>query len=193
MSTVTPMTELEAVNDMLEAIWEAPVNSLESPVLDDVATAKRILDKTSREVQAKGWHFNTRINVTVPRDVVTNKIPVPQNALRMDVSQDDTRDITQRGRFLYDRTNNTEYFTSDIKAELIELLAWDDLPEHAKNYIAIKAAHTFQSTVLGADGTGRVKEQEVFDALSTLKEAEGDTADHNVLTDSFFASAILER
>lgn len=192
MSTVTPKTELEAVNDMLEAIWEAPVNSLESPVLDDVATAKRILDKTSREVQAKGWHFNTRINVTIPRDIITSKIPVPLNALRFDVSQDDSRDVTQRGRFLYDRTNNTDVFTSDVKAEIVELLAWDDLPEFAKNYITVKAAMTFQETVLGA-GQGRVKELEVMDALSTLKEAEGDTADHNILSDNYTAASILER
>lgn len=192
MSTVTPMTELEAVNDMLEAIWEAPVNSLESPVLDDVATAKRLLDKTSREVQARGWHFNTRVGVAISPDVTTSKIPVPNNALRIDIERSDTRDVTQRGRFLYNITENKFEFTSAVKADIVELLAWDELPEPVKNYIAIRAAIGFQTRMLG-DAPGRYTPQDEQDALATMKDADGDSADYNVLNGSYSVASILYR
>ena len=41
---VTPMTELEAVNEMLSAVGESPVNSIENPNNVDVINAIRILN-----------------------------------------------------------------------------------------------------------------------------------------------------
>ena len=49
------MTELDAVNEMLGVIGEPPVNTLEVIENVDVANALRILHKTSRYVQSKGW------------------------------------------------------------------------------------------------------------------------------------------
>lgn len=53
------MTELDAVNEMLGVIGEPPVNTLEVIENVDVANALRILHKTSRYVQSKGWAWNT--------------------------------------------------------------------------------------------------------------------------------------
>jgi hypothetical protein len=51
------MTELEAINQMLATIGEAPVTDIEigNPEVD---LALVTLNQVSREVQAEGWRFN---------------------------------------------------------------------------------------------------------------------------------------
>ena len=43
-------------------------------------------------------------------------------------------DVTMRGSRLYDR-RQAFTFTEDLKADVTALLDWDDLPEHAHQYI----------------------------------------------------------
>ena len=50
--------ELDAVNDILSAIGESPVSTLEGDVNADVVNARRILTKINRMEQSKGWTFN---------------------------------------------------------------------------------------------------------------------------------------
>ena len=56
-------TELQAVNTMLSAVGEPPINNLEGQKNADAAIAKNILDEVSSEVQTHGWHFNTQPKV----------------------------------------------------------------------------------------------------------------------------------
>ena len=56
---MTPNTKLEAVNIMLSAIGEAPVNRLSSGLVE-AETAETILNQINRSVQAEGWHFNKK-------------------------------------------------------------------------------------------------------------------------------------
>ena len=51
-------TQLQAVNSMLSTIGEAPVNSLDSGLVD-AETAETVLNEVSRDVQSFGWNFNT--------------------------------------------------------------------------------------------------------------------------------------
>ena len=60
MSTTYESTsELEAVNTILSAIGEAPVNSLTGSLPIDATQAQNLLKEISREIQAAGWHFNS--------------------------------------------------------------------------------------------------------------------------------------
>jgi hypothetical protein len=54
-----PATELDAVNAMLGAIGQAPLTTLEGTLPTDVQIALNILRRTTTEVQAKGWRFNS--------------------------------------------------------------------------------------------------------------------------------------
>ena len=65
---LSPTTELEAINTMLSTIGESPVNTVEDTGNVDVVIARQILQTASREVQARGWHFNTEINYTITPD-----------------------------------------------------------------------------------------------------------------------------
>ena len=60
----TPTTELEAVNIMLSTIGEAPVNNLDSGLVD-AETAETILKNVSRDVQSHGWNFNSEPDYTL--------------------------------------------------------------------------------------------------------------------------------
>ena len=63
-STV-PITELDSVNILLAAVGEAAVSSLETATTVDVTQAKNLISNINREVQQKGWHFNTEWDVCI--------------------------------------------------------------------------------------------------------------------------------
>jgi hypothetical protein len=65
ITDLLPTTELEAVNAMLSAIGEAPVDDVEAPTQADVEMAVTILRNTCREVQTMGWRFNTEFGLAI--------------------------------------------------------------------------------------------------------------------------------
>ena len=78
--STTPVTELEAINIMLAAIGESAVSSLENATTVEVTQAKSLLSNVNREVQQKGWHFNTEWDVTISRNA-SNQLPLGSNIL----------------------------------------------------------------------------------------------------------------
>ena len=78
---LTPQSELEAVNEILSSIGSSPVDTLDESLDVDVINAKRLLEATSREVQSKGWYFNTEDSVTLQPDTDSNRVPCPENYL----------------------------------------------------------------------------------------------------------------
>ena len=88
MTKPAAMTQLEAVNVLLTTIGEAPVNSLSGKQTTDVAIAQQVLNEVNREVQSRGWHFNTEYDVEL---ILTSKhIEPPIDAVRVDVENMDT-------------------------------------------------------------------------------------------------------
>lgn len=59
-----PTTELEAVNDMLAATGEAPVESLDTPTLD-VEIALSTLKASMRRLMTRRWRFNSEHGLEV--------------------------------------------------------------------------------------------------------------------------------
>lgn len=180
MTITTRMTEIEAVNLMLSAIGESPVNSIEDPVLPDVATAKRELDNQCRALQNKGWDFNTDKAFVLTPDSVFNKITLPANTLKVN-PVDPSQDFVQRGSFLYDRDNNSYTFTAPVKVNITSLLPFSELPAHAQQLVLIRAARKFQNGVAGA-GKYDLSDEQM--ALVDFRAIESEIADHNVLRDT---------
>jgi len=190
MTTVT--SKLESVNVMLTAIGESPVNTITSSTTTDVSIALQILDNVSREVQSAGWHFNTDTNYTLSRNT-TNHIELPANALRVDTSNSDAHlDLVERARKLWDRENHTYVLTKDIKVNITWLLEFTELPETARRYITIRATRIFQDRMLASETLHRFHQIDEFQALSALKEHEGDTRDHSVF-DNYSTYRIIDR
>lgn len=191
MTITTRLTEIEAVNLMLSAIGEAPVNSIDSPVLSDVANAKKDLDNASRQVQNRGWDFNTDENREFTPDVTFSKIALPANTLKVDASDSSIR-VTQRGGFLYDKTNNTFVFPRPLKLDIVYLYDFADLPAHAQQYILMKAARQFQKGAFGGEG-GKYSAEDEQRAWIDFSAIESDNRDHNIIRDDADVAYTLDR
>ena len=104
MATLTPTSKLDAVNSILIGTGEAPVNTLGSG-LQEAEIAEVILDNISREVQSRGWTFNTDIRKTLTKDE-SGYINLPSNCINIDTTtllRDYDTDVVERGRRLYDK------------------------------------------------------------------------------------------
>lgn len=185
MSTVlTPTTELEAINTILSVIGESPISSTsEISSVADAVTAQSILSEVSRQVQTKGWHFNSDKQITLSPDAYSGEITVPPNCLRVDTSGNDRDvDVVHRGTRLYDRIKHTYKIDKPLVVDMIVLLPFTELPQSARHYITIKAARIFQSRTVGSEALYQFTALDEKDALVDLKKAEGITGDYNILT-----------
>jgi hypothetical protein len=196
MATVTtPTTELEAINTILSVIGESPISSLSDiSSVADAVVAQSTLSEVNRQVQTKGWHFNTEHDYVLAPSV-SGEIIVPSNFIRVDTSGDDREvDVTQRGTRLYDRTKHTYTFTKSLKCDVVVLLPFEEMPQAARHYVTIKAARVFQSRTVGSEALYQFTAMDERDAMLDLKRAEGITGDYNILTGNptVFRSLIRE-
>ena len=190
--TTTVTTKLEAINVMLTAIGESPVNTITSSTTTDVSIAIQILDNVSREVQSVGWHFNTDTNYLLAKNS-SNQIVLPSNCLRVDNSNKDADlDLVERGRKLWDRENHTYTITKDIRVNITWFLEFTELPETARRYITIRAARIFQDRMLASETLHTFHQVDELTALSALKEHEGDTRDHSIF-DNYSTYRVIDR
>ena len=188
---LSPTTELEAINTMLSTIGESPVNAVEDTGNVDVVIARQILQTASREVQARGWHFNTEKNYTITPDSA-GYLVLPNTVLKVDtVYPDSSKDVVVRGSRLYDREKHTYVFTDAVKVDMTILLTFDELPEVARNYATIRASRIFQERVVGSDTLHAFNSQDEARAMVSLMEYEADTADLNILSGNYSVYRIL--
>jgi len=183
MATLGKTSKLQAVNQMLSFIGEAPVNSLEDAGgVGDVSLAERTLDEVTVEVLSQGWHFNTNYDVVHTPD--SNKqIVLSDTVLRIDtkVGVYGNMDVSLRGNKLYNRADNSyEFDESEIKTTEVMSLPWEDLPEAARRYITLRSARLFQDRAVGAEDLREVGMREELSALATLREYDSEASDYSV-------------
>jgi len=164
MATIpnNPTTEqLDAVNEMLAAVGQAPVNQLEA-TNPDVALAFDTLTRTSREVQAEGWTFNkeykvtqSRVNVVVGSTTET-RVSIPDNVVFMDLcdsyknaSHDSVIRSDNNVRYLYDRQKHTFNWTFDPEVDLIYEYDYIDLPKPIQDFVLARSTAVFASRLVG--------------------------------------------
>jgi len=181
--TVAATTELEAINIMLAAIGEAPVNSLTGQVPVDVRIAQSTLIEVNKRIQSEGWSFNTEIDVTLVRNQTTKQIELSTDILRIDanIHQHPTIDPIQRGLKLYDRLNNRYEFDEDLICTVVYFRPFTELTEPARSYINIKAARVFVDRLVSDDGLRSYTEQDEIRARAILMETDLANGDHNIL------------
>lgn len=192
--TVLATTELEAVNMMLAAITEAPVDSLAVDTVDDAAIALSTLREVSKEFQTEGWHFNTDYDypLSVNGD---NKIPIPVTAATVDPMDHTGKDFVERGGFLYDRENRTDVFTdiTSVKCKIVWFFDFEDLPQLARTYIAMAAARRFAKNVMGDEATVQFTAEDEARARAKFEADETRRADYNLRTSTYTVSNVLRR
>ena len=179
---VAATTELEAINIMLAAIGEAPVNTLTGSLPVDVKIAQSTLVEINKSVQAEGWSFNTEIDVTLTPNA-SKEIVLPVNLLRVDanIHQHPDIDPIQRGLKLYDRLKNTFEFDEDLICTVVYFRDFDEIPEQARSYINIRAARIFVDRLVSDQGLRTYTKEDEIRARVTLTETDLANGDHNML------------
>ncbi len=156
---ITPtaaITKLDAVNRMLASIGQSPVNTLTGTLPKDVNKAVDALDNALRDVLTRGHSFNSDSNYPLTPDG-NGRIDVPSGASSIDPTFGEN--FTMRwdsggtpALRLYD--NNKRSFTdfvNNVKVDIIWLFEYEELPQHARGYIAMKAGREFQTTIVGSE------------------------------------------
>jgi hypothetical protein len=188
-------SKLSAVNTLLAIIGEAPVNSLNPPLVGDVSLAQNTLDEISREVQGAGWSWNTMLYDSIPLDASTGQSQLPSNtlAVRFNPLSYPSQRFVLRGLRLFDRVKNTYDLrgslgvavtgnTSDLVAEIIEELEWDSIPETGRRYIMIRAARMFSNRAMTSSSIEAYTAEDEKNALQTLKRTEDMAQNYNYIS-----------
>jgi hypothetical protein len=183
--TLTLMSELEAVNAMLETVGETPVSSLPSTGVTEAYIAREILHRTSREVQGLGLNFNTDTRYELSRDV-NSHVLVPSNALRIDdyyyySSLVPRLDVSDDFVKLYDRENHTFVLTSNPFADVVWFFKWEGLPDAVRNFIYISAARKFQVRYQSSEVIHRLTQEDETRARAEMMSAEYRADDDSII------------
>lgn len=192
MTLLTPLTELDAVNEMLMSIGQAPVNTLSVSGIQDVNIAKAELAKVNRFVQLYGFAFNTDRDYVLSPDV-GGQVATPAGILRI-VPMDPRAKLVQRrhptkGMCVWDAANLTWNFATSVPFEITWGFAFEDLPESARYFIAIAAARKFQKRIIGSAELDGYNKEDEEKAWAILIRDERRTRDTNL----FEANAQLQR
>lgn len=173
---------LEAVNRVLQMMGEAPVNSLDGQ-FGLAQQAQDTLNDVSRKLQTENWSFNTDRERLLTRDVATKEIVVGVNVSRvvLDPYRYPTLDVVQRGEKLYDRHNNTYRFDEDLYVDITYILEWDELPEHARQYIVAKAGRQLQESIIGSGDLTRINMTIEMETRAQFLDQETSLSDHSML------------
>jgi hypothetical protein len=149
-TTYTP-SQLDAVNEILGSVGQAPVTVLDH-TNPEVAFAYTTLMEISREVQAEGWVFNREFGYPVSPDS-NGYIQIPHNVLQMDLSTSfvnapyDT--IIREGK-LYDKLNHTfQWEQKEYQVDILWLFPFDDLPPVFKQYVTARASTRAATRLIG--------------------------------------------
>lgn len=171
-------SKLSAVNAMLSAVGEAPVNTLSGQRPLDVATAENVLDEVTLAVQAQGWDFNTDRNVTLQVNG-DSEIDLPSDALVVVPENRWLNRVVPRGTRLYNLDDHNYTFTSDVVVTVVRELDFEDLPERAKQYITLRASRIYRQRLLG-ERDDRAPSEEEYIAKAHLESYEAESRDHRM-------------
>ncbi len=185
MTTPTQaQTKLDAVNLMLASIGQSPVSTLTGSLPKDVSKAVVALDSALREVLTQGWSFNSDTEYEMTPDV-NGRIAVPASSLQIDPTYG--QDMVPRydpvgaGMFLYDREKRsfTEH-SGDVKVDIVWAFEFEQIPQHARQYIATKAARKFQSGIMASAILHQFTRDDESEAYATFRRVEKRQKQYNI-------------
>ncbi|MBF0621166.1 MAG: hypothetical protein HQL54_04500 [Magnetococcales bacterium] len=180
-------TKLEAVNQMLEAIGESPVSSLDAGLVE-AQKAIRVLERVTKEVLGKGWHYNTDRNITLVPDI-NQRIPIAEQVLLLDsTGKDKGVDVTLRfengQRCLFNLDNRTFTFKNPVLVDIVWSRDFTELPHALQLYVAALATRKFQESEMGSVALDSFTRRQELEAWTALMESESEMVDVNILTDN---------
>ncbi len=192
-SGLPPLTELEAINEILAVGADSPISTLDDNQVIDASLARNTLRATLVEIQTRGWSFNTDEGLDLAPDQ-NGEIILPRNTLKVDsAGASAATDCVQRGTRLYNRTDKTYKFDAPVTVNITYGLSYGELPSIARLYATIRAARKYQDRYFGDDSAHSYTAHDEAQALATLMETEIDTLGANMLKDSQFMQKLTTR
>lgn len=188
-------TELDAVNQILGAVGQAPVTTLTN-TNPDVAIAYDTLLEVNREVQAEGWGFNTETEYPFTPNT-SGEVVVPDNVLSIDLSdiyENKGREVVRRSGKLYDKINHTYSWSSfsTVKCDVVWFFDFVDLPIPVRDYIVARAAVMASSKIVGDSTLYQMLQQKEALTRANLMEYDCNQGDYSFFGfprgDNFYSS-----
>lgn len=189
---ISALTELDAVNNIIGTIGEAPINSLEDMTDVDAINALRILQDINRQEQARGWSFNK-----VPRFTLTpneeGKILWNDQYLYIKAHphchwlHQMPCKLVRQGDYIKNLYSDKITWDEPIDVEMVMLVPFEHLPEQMRTYILAKACFVFQSRYFGDEGLYKVTQQQVQEAWQYLQEFEIDNNNYSMFDSTHVA------
>ncbi len=177
MPTVVPLDELEAVNELLASIGQAPVSTLASAsAIADVGLARSFLRGVVRAVQLHGFDFNTDRNYVLTPDV-DGYLRVPDGVLRIKPVKTVGASLKRRRHpngfwAIWDADNQTWTHTAPVEFDVVWAFDFDALPDVARHYVTVAAGRKFQMRTIGANSLDGYNEQDEATAWNLLLREE---------------------
>ncbi|MBW2647895.1 MAG: hypothetical protein JRE23_17330 [Deltaproteobacteria bacterium] len=188
-------TKLEAINTILQIIDEEPINSLNDELPLEATTAIHNLEEVSREIQSKGYDFNTEYEFPLPPNL-DGTITLPQSTLSFDIPKQSINgggiDYIQRGVRVYNRTDRTFIINKTLKAMVVSFLNWDDLPEQFRKWITIRAARITAARTVGDQATVSFSMQEEIEAKANAENSDARSSNATIF-DNTISQLITNR
>lgn len=164
------MTQLEAINMHLLALGVNNISSFQNVHTNtDAYGAFHSLMQTSREVQLRGWHFNTLedYKLTAESD---GTIVLPANSLRVETSGTDfANDLVERDGKLYSNDLNSFVIGGETYVRMVMLLQWETIPEVARWYITVKSIRRYVTNRSNSQVKNSFTKQDEQDAKVELE------------------------
>ena len=177
---------LDAVNICLENIGEQPVDTLDNEQIQDARIAQRTVLEIHKEGQTRGWSWNSEYSYPFARDSDTGNIKVPDSVVGFSVNRYQYNGRFQlRGQRVYDlmkRTYLIDESITELAADVIWLLPWDDVPEAYNRWVTIRAARIFSDRSLGSEALFKYTKEDEKDAQAELERIEMEQEQSNMLT-----------
>lgn len=190
---INSQAELDAINDILAVIGENAVTSvIGADDNADVQNASRCLRAVNKEIQSKGWTFNTYETFTLTPDIFSKQIPYLDSYLRV-LSTSGATVYRRRNDLVYDATANTDKFTDPITVKMVLSQSYDDMPECFRRWIVTTASRKFNTNFFGDAGVEAILQEEEKKAMVDCMEYEMDYGDFNMLAGDTFTSGRLGR
>jgi len=180
-TTIDLDTELSAVNNILGAIGQSPLTTLnfDNP---EVSFIYNLLRDANVDTQAEGWHFNTEKHVKYSPDT-NGKIAIGDDILSMDLNDNEARrtyNLVRRNGFLYDKQDHTDVFTSDIDLDVVRLYLFEDLPIVFRRFITYRASAAAATQLVANPNLVRLLTNQAGLARAALQEYECNQGDHSM-------------
>ena len=183
-TTIDIDTELSAVNNILGAIGQSPLTTLnfDNP---EISFIYNLLRDANVDTQAEGWHFNTEKHVTYSPDA-NKHIVIGNDILSMDFHNNYTKrthDLVRRNGRLYDKmsaSDQKDEFDSDIHLDIVKVYPFEDLPIVFRRFITYRAATAAATQLVANPNLVKLLGNQASLARAALQEYECNQGDHSM-------------